>query len=48
MRYFIYVIIGLMEENMMVIGKMVSNTERVHIHQLLEKPKEENGARVKE
>jgi len=29
-------------------GKMVSNMERVHIHQLLEKLKEENGARVKE
>jgi len=37
-----------MEENMMVIGKMVSNMVRAHTLPQLEKLKEENGAKVKE
>jgi hypothetical protein len=41
-------LIGLMEENMMVTGKMVSNMVRVHTLPQQEKLKEENGAKVKE
>ena len=39
---------GLMEENMKVDGKMVSNTVLVLIHQPVERPSKETGKRVKD